>query len=137
MHYPLNRIFEYEKPQVIDFQDSLEGNTALHQSIEQTDQEIMKALLRNGANIARHPPVRNSDIYVEMQHQHCPWCDKDKLQKELHKEQNSLTEVSMCQSLTSYAYPKRVLNKEGVYKTVAEDPNTKLVAAVRVSKQHP
>ena len=39
----------------------------------------------------------------------------------------------MCRSITSYAFPKRVLNKKGVYKTVAADPNTKLVEAVRVS----
>ena len=33
----------------------------------------------------------------------------------------------MCRSVPSYALPKRVLNKEGVYKTVAADPDTKLV----------
>ena len=83
--------------------------------------------------------LSTSNIYVDMLHRHCPWCDEDKLKTALDKlkknndESNPFDEVPMCKSITSYAFPKRILNKEGVYKTVAVDPNTKLVTSVRVS----
>ena len=85
-------------------------------------------------SVGKRLPFRSSSIYIEMLHRHCPWCDQDKLDKLLEeKEPDSLVEVAMCKSITSYALPKLVLNKEGVYNTVAADPNTKLVEAVRVS----
>ena len=81
----------------------------------------------------RRPTLSRSNIYRKLLRLICPWCEQDKLRE--HKEPtNSLTEVPMCRSVPSYALPKRVLNKEGVYKTVAADPDTKLVEAVRVSR---
>ena len=49
--YSSNRKFETEVSRVINYQDSLEGNTALHLATMQADQEIIKALLRRGANM--------------------------------------------------------------------------------------
>ena len=49
--YSSNRKFETEMSRVINYQDSLEGNTALHLATMQADQEIIKALLRRGANM--------------------------------------------------------------------------------------
>ena len=49
--YPSNRKFESEVSRVINYQDALEGNTALHLATMQADQEIIKALLRRGANM--------------------------------------------------------------------------------------
>ena len=49
--YSSNRKFESEISRVINYQDSLEGDTALHLATMQADQEIIKALLRRGANM--------------------------------------------------------------------------------------
>ena len=49
--YSSNRKFESEVSRVINYQDALEGDTALHLATMQADQEIIKALLRRGANM--------------------------------------------------------------------------------------